>query len=334
MSEQQESTGTVLLALSANVFIAVLKLAGGLLSGSSAMLSESAHSIADSMNEVFLLIALRRSERPPDALHPFGYGKERYVWSMLAAVGIFVTGACFSAYEGLHTILGGGEELTYAWLLYAVLAVAMLAEGSSWTKAVRQVLHTSHTTGRALLDTIRDSRDTTVTVVLAEDSAAVVGLVLAALGLLLHQVTGSARWEGVASLLIAVLLAVAAFGVGRQNMDLLIGQSAQVGLRLAAWDYLSQAEGVNAVLEVLEVQTMQISDDSVLLAARVDLDDGMDSDGVEELAGRIRLGLAEQVPEAAAGQIFLDITDATPASAEEAHRVHERLREAAGGRTG
>lgn len=331
MSEQQESTGTVLLALSANVFIAVLKLAGGLLSGSSAMLSESAHSIADSMNEVFLLIALRRSERPPDALHPFGYGKERYVWSMLAAVGIFVTGACFSAYEGLHTILGGGEELTYAWLLYAVLAVAMLAEGSSWTKAVRQVLHTSHTTGRALLDTIRDSRDTTVTVVLAEDSAAVVGLVLAALGLLLHQVTGSARWEGVASLLIAVLLAVAAFGVGRQNMDLLIGQSAQVGLRLAAWDYLSQAEGVNAVLEV---QTMQISDDSVLLAARVDLDDGMDSDGVEELAGRIRLGLAEQVPEAAAGQIFLDITDATPASAEEAHRVHERLREAAGGRTG
>jgi cation diffusion facilitator family transporter len=316
-----ESTPTVVVALSANLLIAVAKLAGGLIAGSSAMLSEAAHSLADTSNQVFLLVSLRRSTRPPDELHPFGYGKERYVWSMLAAVGIFVTGACFSMYEGIHAVTGHGEKGSYYPLLYGVLVVSVIAEGSSLLKAVRQVLALAKRHDRSPRRIARESNDTALTTVLAEDSTAVAGLVLAAIGLALHQITGDAAWEGAASIAIAVLLAFVAFQLGRKNMDLLIGQSANVELRLRAWEFLANADGVD---RVIELQTMQMSPASVLLAARIDLDPGLDSERVETLAGAIRAGLAEQIP-ASAGQIFLDITDATAENTGAAERTYADL---------
>ncbi len=134
----EESTGTVLLALGANLGIAVAKLVGGLVSGSAAMLAEAAHSVADTLNQVLLLTGLSRSKRPADEDHPFGYGQERYFWSLLAAVGIFVLGAGYSIYEGVHAILEP-EELGGLLVPYAVLAAAFVLEGSSWLKAVRQL---------------------------------------------------------------------------------------------------------------------------------------------------------------------------------------------------
>lgn len=310
-------------ALAANLAIAVAKVAGGILAGSSAMLSEAAHSVADTGNEVFLLVSLRRSRRPADTVHPFGYGKERYVWAMLAAVGIFVTGACFSAYEGLIALFGehhrGGK---YYPILYAVLAVSVIAEGSSLLKAMRQLRRESPAHGPHLLRAARRTSDTTLATVLAEDSAAVTGIVLAAGGLLLHQLTGSDAWEGVASLAIAALLTAAAIHLGRRNLHLLVGASAEPELRLAAWDYLARASGVD---QVLEVQTMQLSPDNVLVAARLDLAPGMDSERVETVITEIRQGLAEFLPTVDATQIYLDVTEATPKALRSARQVYSEL---------
>src|SRR3954471_20956315 len=133
-----ESTGTVLLAGSANLAIAIAKTVGGLISGSTAMLAEAAHSVADTLNQVFLMAALKRSHKPADAQHPFGYGMERYFWSLLAAVGIFVLGAGFSVLEGIEAVLHP-EPLRGLTIAYVVLALSFVFEGVSWLRAVRQL---------------------------------------------------------------------------------------------------------------------------------------------------------------------------------------------------
>src|SRR6478735_128337 len=132
-ASDEESTGTVLLAGSANLAIAIAKLVGGLISGSTAMLAEAAHSFADTLNQVFLMAALKRSKKPADIQHPFGYGMERYFWSLLAAVGIFVLGAGYSIYEGVRAIIKP-EELTGLVIAYVVLSVSFVFEGISWLK--------------------------------------------------------------------------------------------------------------------------------------------------------------------------------------------------------
>ncbi|MGW1607461.1 cation diffusion facilitator family transporter, partial [Streptomyces eurythermus] len=166
---------TVLVALAANLVIAVAKAAGGVLAGSPALLSEAAHSVADSLNEVFLLAALSRSRRPADTRHPFGYGKERFFWSLLAAVGIFVMGGCFSFFQGLEALRGGAEEEFSGYVAgLIVLGVALVAEAASLLRAVHQVRRQ----GGGL-------RDPALRTVVAEDGTAVLGVTLALVGMAL-----------------------------------------------------------------------------------------------------------------------------------------------------
>src|SRR5689334_24625282 len=187
------------------------------------MLSEAAHSVADTMNQVFLLVSLRFAEREPDVEHPFGYGKERFFWSFMAAVMIFVSGAVFSALQGIDRIRspGGGEESFP--VAYAVLGFALVAEGISLARAARQTRREAREGGRSPLRYVRRSRDPTTKTVLFEDTAAVVGVVLALAGVGLSQATGSPVWDGVASLAIALLLAVVAVALGHDTYELLIG---------------------------------------------------------------------------------------------------------------
>lgn len=312
-----ETRTTVAVALAANLVIAAAKAAGGIFSGSAALLSEAAHSVADSLNEVFLLTALRRSQRRADLLHPFGYGKERFFWSLLAAVGIFVTGACFSAYQGWQALTvpeHGGEAFP---VVYAVLFFALVAESVSLARALRQVGRMARANGRRLIAQLRDRSDPTVRTVTAEDATAVVGVLLAAIGVGVHQLTGSAVAEGVASLAIAVLLAFVAYRLGRDTKGLLIGEAADERLTGAAYRWLSDQPEIDTVLALL---TMQMGPDEVMLAARVDLADGLDSDGVEATSGRIKAELHARFPEL--NQIFLDITDATE---EDRQRARRRL---------
>src|SRR3954447_495064 len=195
--DKESSFGTVLLAGGANLAIAIAKLVAGFLTGSSAMLAEGAHSVADTVNQVFLLTALKRSQKPADEQHPFGYGMERYFWSFLAAVGIFVLGAGFSAYEGLRTLLGGGE-IGSPRIALVVLLVSFVFEGTSLVKALVQLRGESRRESTSLLAYLSEGADPSVRAVFWEDGVALVGLVLAAAGIIVDSRTGGRVGDGVA----------------------------------------------------------------------------------------------------------------------------------------
>ena len=320
-----ESKRTVLVAFSANLAIAVAKLGAGLVSGSSSMLAEAAHSFADTLNQVFLLTSLKVSRRPADPEHPFGYGKAQFFWSLLAAVGIFVAGSVFSIYEGVHTLRSGGEESGGILIPYVVLAVSFVAEGVSWLRALKQLRGEADERGRSLRGHVRASKDPTVKTVLAEDSAALIGIVLAAAGVGLHHVTGNADWDGWAAIAIGVLLAVVAFILGRDNSDLLIGEAAEPRLVVEVYDHLCAQPEVSEVVELL---TMHLGPDQVLVAVRLDLVDALSGGDVERFAGAVDRHLKQLRPEI--NQVFLDPTRPDPElSARTAVHV-ERLRSRAG----
>lgn len=287
----------MLVALAANLVIAAAKAVGGLAAASPALLSEAAHSVADSLNEVFLLAALRRSRRPADRRHPFGYGKERFFWSLLAAVGIFVMGGCFSFFQGFEALTSGAAEDLGGYVAgLVVLGIALLAEGGSLLRALYQVRRQGG--GREGL------RDPALRTVVAEDGTAVLGVTLAIAGMALHMVTGQVVWEAAASLAIGTLLVYVAYRLGRDARDQLIGEAAdpEASGRIQA---LLRAQPEIDSVEALF--TMKTGLDSALVAARVDLVPGLDSERVEEVAVRIKRSIARTVPEA--DQIFLDVTD-------------------------
>jgi cation diffusion facilitator family transporter len=315
-----ESKITVLVALAANLLIAVAKLVGGLVSGSSSMLAEAAHSVADTINQVFLLTSIKVAARPPDPVHPFGYGKARFFWSLLAAVGIFVAGALFSVYEGVHTLIHGSEA---GGLLvpYVVLGVAFVAEGGSWLRALGQVRREAAAAGRPVLRYARDSKDPTLKTVLSEDTAAVLGLVLAAVGIL-HKLTGDAWWDGAAAIAIGILLAVVAVLLGRDSRDLLIGEAADPELVLDVYRRLSEAP---EIIDVVELLTMHLGPETVLVAARIDFGDELTASNVEDFSGRMDAELTSAWP--VVKQVFLDPTRADPELAARTRAHFQALQE-------
>jgi cation diffusion facilitator family transporter len=314
-----ESKKTVLAALFANLSIAVAKTVAGLLGGSAAMLAEAAHSIADTMNQVFLLVSLSLGDREPDEDHPFGHGKERFFWALLAAVFIFVSGALFSFWQGIHGLLSGGVVEGGYLLTYAVLVFALAADGSSWWRAVHQVRGEAAAAGKPVAAYVKESSDPTVKTVLFEDSAAVTGVLLALVGIGLHQLTGKAFFDAGASILIGVLLAYVAYRLGRDTKGLLIGEAARPEQREAIRRTVRAHPEVDEVLQLL---TMHIGPSSLLVAVRLDLRDGLSSQQVEAVSNRIEAELAEVVPEVT--QVFLDPTPRDP------HRVEAEARRAMG----
>lgn len=296
-----ESRKTVLVALGANAGIGIIKLAAGLLGGSSAMLAEAAHSAADTTNQIFLLTSLSSSEREPDEQHPFGYGKERFLWSFMAAIFIFVSGALFSFYEGVSELLEGGEGGGWIYT-YAALAAALALEGTSLLRALRQ---TRHDAGRSPMPRyVRMSRDPTTKTVVFEDSAAVTGVVIALLGVGLHQLTGHSAFDAVGALLIGCLLAVVAAGLWRDTRGLLIGEAALPEEREKLRAVLEGHEGVDEVVELL---TMALGPATLLVAARLDLAADQDSDAIERISREIDEQMRRAVP--AVRYVFLDPTN-------------------------
>jgi cation diffusion facilitator family transporter len=302
------SRGTVLLAFGANLAIAIAKTAAGVITLSSAMLAEAAHSWADTLNEVFLLTSLRRAGRPADSLHPFGYGKERFFWTLLAAVGIFVTGAGFSVLEGASSLVRHVERPSSSEfaLTYVVLGISLVLEGSSLLRAVRQVQAEARERGRTFFTHLRRSHDPTVKAVASEDSAAVAGILLATTGIALHQATGSAIYDGAASITIGVLLAWIAYALGRDTKDLLIGEAADPELRLDIQHLVGSHPEVDAVLELL---TMQLSPDDVLVAMKVDFVNDVAAERIEQISTEIEEELMTQLP--SVRHVFLDATAST-----------------------
>jgi cation diffusion facilitator family transporter len=301
-----ESDRTVMLAGAANLSIAVAKAVAGLLSGSTALLAEAAHSVADTLNQAFLLTALKRSRRPADDEHPFGYGLERYFWSLLAAVGIFVLGAGFSIAEGIRAVLNPEpvEELAVA---YGVLVISFVFEGISWLKAVRQVRREAEAKGVSALEHLREGAEPAVKTVAFEDTAALIGLVIAAVGVTLSAVTGQEFWDGAASIAIGALLVVVAWTLGSENKAMLIGQALPEKVEKRIRATIASTPGVDSVVELL---SLRLAPDQVLVVARVDLDDSKTTGAeVEQLAEEIDQRVRREFP--IVRHLFLDPTPAT-----------------------
>jgi cation diffusion facilitator family transporter len=295
---------TVLIAGAANVAVFAIKLAAGIMVGSSAMLAEAAHSAADTLNQGFLLTSVHRGERPADARHPFGYGQERYFWSLLAAFGIFVAGAGFSVFEGILALRHGHSENPL--LAYVVLAVSALAEGTSLVRVVIQLRGEARRDDVEVLDHVRRSPDTTVKATLFEDSAALIGLALAALGLALRQLTGSAVWDGGASIAIGALLVVVAVRLGLDSRDYLIGRAADPRDLDLICDEIENTPGIDALLDL---RTMHVGPDHLLVAARVAFSDEISADRAEDVADEIDRKLMRRLPQVS--HVFLDPTQET-----------------------
>ena len=296
-----ETRRTVIIAGAANLFVGVIKLAAGLLSGSSAMLAEAAHSAADTLNQAFLLTSVHRGQRPADPEHPFGYGQERYFWSLLAAFGIFIAGAGFSIFEGILAL--GREENGDPLIAYIVLAAAGVAEGISFTRAYSQLRGEARRGRTGLVEHVQRSPDTTVKAALFEDSAAMIGLVLAAAGLALRQLTGSGVWDAAASMAIGVLLIVVAVKLGLDSRDLLIGRAADPDEQRAIREEIEQTPGVDALVELL---TMRLGPDHLLVAAKVDFSGDITGDEVEDLVSTIDGQLAGRL--SVTPHVFIDPT--------------------------
>ncbi|RKS74069.1 cation diffusion facilitator family transporter [Motilibacter peucedani] len=224
MAEEEASTRTVVVAASANLLVALAKGVAALLTGSAAMLAETLHSVADTANELLLFVGLRRSTRPADEDHPLGWGQERYFWSLLAAVGIFVVGGLASVYEGWSAIRHP-EPVESVPVGVGVLVVSMGLEGWSWLTARRQLGQEAGRRRVSRRTYLRHSSDPSATTVYLEDSAALIGLSLALAALVLHAATGQAVWDGLASIAIGVLLIAVAVLLVRRNQELLVNSS-------------------------------------------------------------------------------------------------------------
>jgi cation diffusion facilitator family transporter len=254
----------VIAALAANLGIAIAKFAAFLVTGSASMLAESVHSVADTGNETLLLIGRGRSRRARTVEHPFGFGRERYFYGFVVAVMLFTVGAVFSIYDGIHKILSPGH-LDSPVVAYVVLALSMVLEGFSLRTAIREANEVRQQ-GHGWRQFVHLTKTPELPVVLLEDSAALVGLCFAFLGVLLSQVTGHEQWDGVGSVGVGVLLACAAFIVGYETKSLLIGESAteEMSARIVA-----AIEDGPEKFQLIHLRTSHIGPENILVAGKI-----------------------------------------------------------------
>ena len=279
-------------ALFANALIAILKLAAAVITGSSGMMAEALHSVADTTNQIFLLLGLRFYKRPASDKHPFGYGKERFFWSFIAAIFIFGVGATYAIYEGIEKLAHPHPPTNLKWA-YGVLALSFVLESGSIALALYQEVKEAHHEGLSFADYLRESKDPTAKTVLFEDSAALIGIVIATIGLVLtdYQVGGAAGayWDGVASILIGFVLAVVAFVLARSSRGLLLGEAANPKVLKAIKQAIESHPNVEEIVELL---TMHLAPKEILINAHVKLRPDLVTDdivkSIEEIEARIK----------------------------------------------
>jgi cation diffusion facilitator family transporter len=276
-----QSLLTVFVAFLANLLIAIAKSVAAAITSSASMLAEAAHSWADAGNEIFLLIADRRSDRGRDSGHPMGFGREAYVWSMFAAFGLFTAGALLSIWHGVQELIEPEEASNYL-VAYVVLAISFVLEGISFLQATRQARRLAAERRRSVTDLVLNTSDPMLRAVVAEDTAALIGIAIATAGVGLHQLTGSPTPDAVGSILIGVLLAVIAVVLIDRNRRFLVGEAVRPEVRQKVLQHLLARPDIDRITYLhLEF----VGPDRLYLVASVD----MTGDDVEHsLAVRLR----------------------------------------------
>jgi cation diffusion facilitator family transporter len=291
MAAQKGSNFVIYAALAGNLLVAATKFVAAWLTGSSAMLSEGVHSLVDTVNEILLLYGLRRSGRPRDTTHPFGHGRELYFWSFVVALLIFAVGAGVSFYEGVMHILMP-EPIETPSANYVVLALSVIIEGVSWTVALREFNAEKGEFG--YLEAIRKSKDPTTYTVLVEDTVAILGLAIAFVGILLAQLLDEPRLDGLASVLIALLLGAVAIFLARESKNLLIGEPALPEVRNAI---LRVAQADAAIRKANGVVTTQFGPNQVIASLSVEFADHLTANDIEHCVERIEAAIQKDHPE-------------------------------------
>jgi cation diffusion facilitator family transporter len=297
-----ESIRTIVIALLANIVIAIAKLLGGLASGSTGMLAEAAHSAADSVNEIFLAIGLHRGRQPPDAEHPAGHGRERFLWAFIAAIASFLIGGCISIAMAVaelkehHPVPGGAT----AWI---ILAVSFVADGASWLQSMRQARRQAKEYKMSVWSYILRSSDPVVRAIVFEDSVALIGVALAAAGLLLSRILGTSVPDSLASLLIGLLLAVTALVLGRQFADFLVGRSLAPPLFEKLRAIVREDPAID---QILSLRAIYSGPEEVIVMAKAHPSAGLNIEqltrAMDDLDHRIRLALP------IVADVFIDVT--------------------------
>ncbi|HKP33456.1 MAG TPA: cation diffusion facilitator family transporter [Sphingomicrobium sp.] len=290
MSAHTTSTRTLVIALLANLGIAISKFVAAAITGSSAMLTEGVHSVVDSTNQLLLMWGRRAARRPPDKLHPFGYGRELYFWSFVVAVLVFSLGAGVSIYEGIIHI-ANPEEAVSPVIAYVVLLVAFLLEGWSTLEAFREFKKAKGPL--SWFQAVRQSKDPPAFIVLLENGAAMAGIVAAAIGLMLSQLSGDPFYDGAASIVIGVILGLTAFLLAFESKGLLIGEAADPSLVQSLHDLACNQTGVVGVGDVLTVHS---SPDQITVMMNVDFRDDLPAGDVERIVCQVEEDARERWP--------------------------------------
>lgn len=303
MAAGSGSKTIVIIAMLANFTIAVCKFVAYLWTSSSAMLSEAIHSLVDTSNQAVLLYGIKRSKRPPDAQHPFGYSKELYFWSFIVAILLFSLGAGVALYEGVEKLLNP-HPIENAYISYIVLCAALIIEGYATYKALKEFNTRRGTV--AFVPALRASKDPSLFAIVLEDVAAIAGLVCALIGTIIADQFAIAEADGIASIIIGLVLASVAVFMSREIRALIVGEAASPVVQHGLRELVMMETGAGKpIKEINEISTMHLGPDDILVAASVDFHDGQTTEIVEQITARLEQRVREQFPQVR--RLFLEV---------------------------
>ncbi len=291
MKSHGDSKTIILFALSANLFIAVIKFIAAFISSSSAMLAEAVHSSADTVNQIFLLIGLKKGKKEADVLHPFGYSREIYFWSFLVAMVLFILGAVFNIYEGIEKISHPHDVDNYT-LLFIVFILSAMAEFTALRKAYKKIIEQKGDLG--IYKFLRKTKNSELMVVFLEDTAAILGLICALVLIVIQYFTGLLFLDGVASIIIGIILAFVACFLSVEIKSLLVGESADKELLQSISDIFYSAE--ESVTHLINLQSLQMGPNDVLIAAKVEFNSQLNNVEISNIINGLESDIRSKFP--------------------------------------